>query len=407
MGDMTSGERPRNRLAEMRARRGWSQAQLVAALRKAAHDQGEDLPSPRSLQQLLSRWENNHQAVTPRYRRLLTAVFGCSEAELGLTPLDDDGEGRSSEEAFAQQADELTASLARASSLCRAGVDTFCALTDRLRLRDREGGAEHLLHQLRGHQGDLQEAMRYSVMPDVRRRLAMVLADTAALHAWHALDMGQLVRSWDAFDVAEAAAKLADHPPTEAFVAAEKAYALLDIGRPQEARLLIDHVHGVASPKVPALLASWLSAARGEIFAAMGNDAECRSSLDLAADRIADADPEPDLPFVVLDDHHLARWRGHCLARLGDPEAVAHLEGSLQALDLSFVRARSSALVDLAAALAIGDDLPEAGQRLAEARFLAVQAGSGRQLRRIEVLRRRHDLLLPRHTRDQTAATSS
>ncbi|MGH9063680.1 MAG: hypothetical protein ACRD0L_06890 [Acidimicrobiales bacterium] len=393
---MDGATRIPNRLAELRTRRGLSQGQLVNALRQAARSQGDgDLPPPRTLQQQLSRWEHGRQAPGARYRRLLTAVLGCSEVELGLAPVVEGESEPSAEETFAQQTEALAAGLARAGSVGEETIQAFQHTTDYLRLRDREGGANHLLHQLRGHQGLLDGAMRYSLSPALRSALATILADTAALHAWHALDMGQLVRSWDAFDTAEAAAKLATNPAIAAFVAAERAYALLEIGRPEDARQLIDHVHGVGSRKVPALLAAWLSAARGEILAAIGENRACRRALDLAAGRLAAADPEPDLPFIVLDDHHLARWQGHCLARLGDPQAIAHLETSLFALDLTFVRARAGALIDLATALASCGDLTEAGRRLGEARVLALQAGSARQLRRAERLQR--DFGLDRH----------
>jgi transcriptional regulator with XRE-family HTH domain len=388
MGGAMSGPTARtNRLAETRARRGLSQGQLVAALRRTARERGQDeLPPPRTLQQQVSRWENGRQSPGDRYRELLTSVLGCSDVELGLALVDDDEEPFVDDD-FDSQSEALVAGLARSGAVLEETIGAFRTTTDYLRLRDREGGAEHLLHQLRGHQGMLEAAMRYSLSPGLRTALATVLADTAALHAWHALDMGQLMHSWAAFDTAEASAKLAANPAVGAFVAAERAFALVEIGKDDEARQLMEHVHQRASRKVPALLASWLSAARAEVLAANGEDRACRRALDLAAGRLAAADPVPELPFLVLDDHHLGRWQGHCLARLGDSDAIARLETSLFALDLSFVRARAGALVDLATALAFSGDLAEADIRLRQARLLALQAGSGRQLRRIERLR--------------------
>lgn len=390
MNRMAAEGRVTNRLAEARVRRGWSQGQLVRALRRAAEAHDEELPPPRTLQQELSHWEHGRRTPGPRYRQLLVDVLGQSEVELGLADFDDEEPQPSVEEAFALEAEELAAGLARTGSLSAESIEVFQATTNYLRLRDREGGAEPLLHQLRGHQGSLETAIRYCPNPGLRQALAGVLADTAALHAWHALDMGQLVRSWHAFDTAETAARLSASPAVEAFVAAEKAYALLEIGRATEASQLMEHVHGLASRTVPPLLASWLSAARAEIFAAMGDGVSCRRALDLAAGRLAAADPEPSLPFVVLDDAHLARWEGHCLARLGDPDAVTRLETSLTGIDPAFVRARAGALVDLATALSVSGERSEAERRLREARFLALQAGSGRQLRRVEALQRRH-----------------
>lgn len=389
MGDaMSTTTAHSNRLAETRRRRGLSQGQLVAALRRAARERGEEaLPPHRTLQQQVSRWENGRQSPSPRYRRLLTTVLGCSEVELGLGLVVEDEAETSVDDDFDRQAEALAAGLARSGAVLEETIEAFRTTTDYLRLRDREGGAEHLLQQLRGHQGMLKTAMSYSLSPGLREALATVLADTAALHAWHALDMGQLLHSWAAFDTAEASARLAGNPAVEAFVAAERAYALIEVGKEDEANQLLEHVHQKAARKVPPLLASWLSAARAEVLAAVGDDRGCRRALDLAAVRLGAADPVPELAFVVLDDHHFARWQGHCLARLGDTDAIAHLETSLFDLDLSFVRARSAALVDLATALAFSGNLAEGDTRLREARLLATQAGSGRQLRRIQRLR--------------------
>ena len=56
------------------------------------------------------------------------------------------------------------------------------------------------------------------------------------------------------------------------------------------------------------------------------------------------------LPYVFLDEVHLGRWRGHCLARLGAAEAIDDLDVSPGVLDPSFARAQSALLVDLALA---------------------------------------------------------
>ena len=57
---------------------------------------------------------------------------------------------------------------------------------------------------------------------------------------------------------------------------------------------------------------------------------------------------------------HLARWRGHALARFGHPDAITVLTDALNRLDPSFVRAETALRVDLATALAAGDKQDEA-----------------------------------------------
>lgn len=54
-------ERPsrgRRALQRERRRRGWSQAKLIAELRKVAASQGCTLPANGSLVSMISRWEN-------------------------------------------------------------------------------------------------------------------------------------------------------------------------------------------------------------------------------------------------------------------------------------------------------------------------------------------------------------
>jgi transcriptional regulator with XRE-family HTH domain len=382
-----------NRIAELRSQRNLSQSQLADAMKDAS---SEGLPDSRSLARQIWRWENGKQAPSRRYRKLLAAALHCSEAELGFAPLGTElAGGQALDALFADQAEELAALVARRALVSPDWLEDARQGTDRLRHLDRQGGAEHLLYQLRGHQGELEEAMSYALAPGLRGPLGALLADSAALHAWHALDMGRPARAWESFDVAEKAAAMSGDPSVKAFVAAEKAYALLDIGNAPKALDLVEHAKRAASPKVPALVRAWLSAANAELEAAMGNDAACKKLLARSAALLDAASPEPGLPFIVLDQDHWVRWRGNCLARLGDPGAISDLGQSLAVLDLSFVRARAGVLVDLATALGAAGEHGEASRRIAEARSLARQAGSARQFRRAKSLQVRYGLLSP------------
>jgi hypothetical protein len=76
---------------------------------------------------------------------------------------------------------------------------------------------------------------------------------------------------------------------------------------------------------------------------------------------------------------HLARGRGHALARFADPEAITAPTDALDRLDPTFVRAETALRVDLAA----NGDRDEAHTHAAR---LATQVGSARQRRRITSL---------------------
>ena len=122
---------------------------------------------------------------------------------------------------------------------------------------------------------------------------------------------------------------------------------------------------------MPPLLGSWLSAVQGELHAAQGHDADCRRAFEDAERLLPDDTADPELPCIILDDVHLTRWRGNALARLGDPAAVEDLHHALQSLDPTFARARAGLHIDLANALAVAKQYPEAVAELDHAKTLA------------------------------------
>lgn len=78
---------PMTRLQAARARRGWSQTQVVARLRHAAASAGIPVPDHPSLKTQLSRWERGAvRKVSSPYRMLLRTVYGLTDDELGLLP---------------------------------------------------------------------------------------------------------------------------------------------------------------------------------------------------------------------------------------------------------------------------------------------------------------------------------
>lgn len=93
--------------------------------------------------------------------------------------------------------------------------------------------------------------------------------------------------------------------------------------------------------------------------------------------------PEPDLPYVVLDQVHLARWRGSALAQLGDKSAVDDLSSAVARMDSTFTRAGAGLHSDLALALARSGNIDRAAEHVKQAADLADAVGSASQRRRI------------------------
>jgi transcriptional regulator with XRE-family HTH domain len=261
--------------------------------------------------------------------------------------------------------------------------------TDNIRLLDRRLGAPAVAGKLEAHIGQIETSLRYSLRPGNRQLLARALADASALAGWQAIDISRLSRAWAHFERATAAAREAGDPCLLAFAAGEQAYVLLDLHRPAEALAMVRAAYAETSAAIPHQVRSWLRAAEAEMAAAAGEESACRHALDNAAQEISHGAASEDLPYLALNETHLARWRGNCLIAFGDPQTADDLAAALAAMDDSFTRAEAGLRCDLAAALHIRGEQDEAKHHLKKARELAQLTGSARQRRRIRDLSRR------------------
>jgi tetratricopeptide (TPR) repeat protein len=174
-----------------------------------------------------------------------------------------------------------------------------------------------------------------------------------------------------------------------AFAAGEQAYVLLDLHRPAEALAMVRAAYAETHTAIPHEVRGWLRAAEAEMAAAAGEESTCRTALDSAAREISHGAASDDLPYLALNETHLARWRGNCLILFGDPQTADDLNAALAAMDGSFTRAEASLRCDLAAALHVRGEQDEAKRHLKRARELAQITGSVRQRRRIRDLSKR------------------
>jgi hypothetical protein len=357
---------------------GWSQAKLIAELRARARAEGTELGSDVSLKTEVSRHENGRVRPDADWRRLYRLVYGRTDKELDFPDPQPAADSEATE--------ELAARLAASQVLAHGDVQLMQRQVDHIRALDRRLGAPAVLEQLRALMSAITGLMTYSLRPQVREPLAAVLADAGALAGWQALDIGAVGQAWQHYELAKTAAREAGAPVLLAHAMWEQAFALLDLG---QAPLAVDLIHEArASVDVigPPLLTAWLHAAEAEAHAACGNDVDCRRALDAATATLPADTSDPALPFIFLSEAHLARWRGNCLARVGDPCAIEDLTAALGGMDPSFIRAEASLRCDLARALIICSELDEAQAQARQARQLAMRVGSVRQRRRIERL---------------------
>ncbi|WP_020673876.1 hypothetical protein [Amycolatopsis nigrescens] len=365
------------KLQGVRKQLGYKADAVITMLLRRADMLGLAVMSPVSLKTKLSRWENGHEEVSQPYRRLFRDIYGRTNDELGFPPDDDNNE-----------AEELLSRLALARSVDSEMVEVFRRQVDDARHVDRRLGGVVVLDQLRSNIKQIRGLLSFSTVAGQREALAGVLTEASALAGWEALDRNAIRQAWEHHETAKTAAREAGSPLLFAHSLAQQAFILVDLGETGPAVEQLAEARTIAKHTAPPLLRSWLAAAHGEGLAAAGHRSEALRAFD-SADGLLPADPEdPALPFLFLGGAHLDRWRGHALSKLGEPDAIDQLSHALPRLPADFIRAKTGMLVDLAYAHAASGDRDEALAQARQARRLAGQIKSDRQLRRKEPCQR-------------------
>ncbi len=280
---------------------------------------------------------------------------------------------------------ELRQLLNSARRVDRSTINLLHQQLDGIRRLDRKLGAIVVRDELKTKIHQVERLATHSLAPGTREPLAALLSEMHTLAGWQALDLGAITESWQHYEHSRATAAQSDSIAHESHAAAEQAFVLIDAALTSDAIDLLDSARRRADVTTPRVLRAWLAAAHGEALAAHGDRTASLHAFDHAAELLPD-DPTDERPYVALDPIHLARWRGHALARFGDPDATAVLTDALTRLDPSFVRAETALRVDLATALAATGDTDEGRTQADHAARLAAQVGSARQRRRVKTL---------------------
>ena len=371
-------DRPRRTLLEQRIRqRCMTYEEFVQYAETFARDNRE--PGTLSLRHLQRLVSGQHLgALRPATARLLEHLFGEPIAILLAPPktLADDDENSAS---------ELRQLLDAARRVDGSTIELLHQQLDAIRRLDRKLGAIVVRDELNAKIRQVQRLTTYSLAPGTREPLAALLSEMHTLAGWQALDLGDIPNAWQHYEQSRSAAAQSHSIANEAHAAAEQAFVLIDAAATHDAIDLLDHARRRADTAAPRILRAWLAAAHGEALAAHGDQSASLHAFDHAAHLLPD-DPADDRPYVALDPVHLARWRGHALARFGHPDAITVLTDALNRLDPTFVRAETALRVDLATAHAANGDRDEARTHSDHAAQLAAQVGSARQSRRIKTL---------------------
>ncbi len=357
-------------LRSARTRLGWSQASAMRRFESAVARAGDAAPTGASLKRMFAYWETGERAVTvPAYRRAFVEIYESPPEVLGFTPPDDTGR-------IAEIRDRPLDLVDVDASL----VALFESQPQYLRDLDRRLGsaAEALLAA--SHVDQISSVLHHSV-GNQRAALAETLAEAAALAGWQALDRAEVRASWDYHETGKGAALESESASVTAHLAAQQGFVLLDSDQPALAVEAMNRArdHGRSAPP---LMRTWLAAARAEALAATGDAAAARRSLDEAQAVLTHDGDGDEMPYLMLSEEHLARWEGHCLARLGDPGAFESLQRALAA-ESDSVRAAISLHADMALALLNVGMLAEAREEATQTMRKAERFGSARQRKRL------------------------
>lgn len=374
------GRPARTVLEEKIWERGETLAEFVEYAERFARETGErGTLSERNLKRLVAgRKPDGSPALRPRpaTARLLERIFE-TEIDHLLAPLHDiDDEAEN----------ELRQMLNVARRIDSSVLAVLHDQLNALRRLDRQFGA--VTHnEVVAKCQQITQLLAHSLAPGTRTPLAALLSEISTLAGWQALDMARPSEAWQHYERAKSAGRESGLPAYEAHAAAEQAFVLLDLDDSASAVELLELGRRRAEVKASRVLRAWLAAAHGEGLAANQRGSTALHAFDQAANLLS-AESSGDGPFVALDSVHLARWRGHALARLGKPEAADVLISALRDLDPTFTRAETSLRIDLATALLAQGEHAMATTHLERARSLTTDVGSLRQQRRLTQLTR-------------------
>ncbi|WP_103342120.1 hypothetical protein [Amycolatopsis sp. CA-126428] len=313
--------------------------------------------------------------------RLLERIFGVKIDELLSPPRE--------RATFTDGEVEFRALLRTSARIDGAVLQLLRDQLNATRRLDRQLGAILAHDEVVTKIAQVSRLMGHSVMPTTRGELAALLSELRTLAGWQALDLGNVSQSWQHYEHGKSAAKEPANRAFEAHTSAGQAFVLLDIGDSAAAVDLMATVRRNAERTTGRLVRSWLAAAHGETLAADGQRSASLRAFDHAATLLPDGPTQGDGPYLALDSVHLGRWRGHALARVGEPEAIDVLTDALDRLDPTFVRAETALRVDLATAFVAMREREQAYVHIGRAQALAADIGSARQHRRLERLKAR------------------
>lgn len=314
--------------------------------------------------------------IRPATARLLERIFEVDSNDLLSLPT----------QVFAPHDDdaaELRERIQKARRIDEGILKGLRGQLDSIRRMDRQFGAIVTHNELLTKISHIRDLLTYSLTGNTRRELAILASEMHALAGWQSLDMGHCSTSWYHYEQAKSAALETENITYYAHATAEQAFTLIDLGEATTAVDLLDSTRRKMERSCPRLLRAWLVASHGETLAANSQHEEALNLFDESARLLPAEHAEPKGPYIVLDETHLARWRGHAASHSDHIGSISISKRALHLLDPTFARAESSLRVDLATAFAALNRSSDSINQIRRAHDIAQRIGSARQLKRI------------------------
>ena len=367
-GDYQAVPAPVSPLRQARRKAGWTKAAAIRRFIDAVKARGVMPPEVESLERMFSYWESGRRAVTvPAYQEAFCAIYGAPPAALGFS--------FALEPAIVTELDERLELV----DVDEALVELLETHTQHLRLLDRRLGSTTRAAMAEAHAEQLADLLHRSVGPH-RKALAAAAAEACLLAGWMALDRSDIKAAWDWHSLARSAAIESGSADHIAHAYGQQAIVLLDAGQTLAALDAAQEASRVAAGS-PPILRAWMAATEAEVLSANGDSAGAARRFNDAARHLA-RDNDEAVPFVMLTESHLERWRGHALVTAHDPAAIEVLTAALAA-DGDSVRASASLHTDLAIAVLRHADRDAGWHEAGRAAELAHRSGSTRQAKRL------------------------
>lgn len=329
-------------------------------------------PRGASLKRMFAYWEAGDRSVTvPVYQQAFCAMYDASPAALGFDPAVPPGVDPQLAELLERRLDLV--------DVDKALVDLLEAQTHDLRLLDRRLGSGARAAMAEDHAEQLTDLLHRSLGRH-RAALAAATAEAALLAGWLALDRSDIKTAWHWHSRARSAAIESGSGDRIAHAIGQQAIVLLDAGQTMAALSAAREASQVAADS-PPILRAWIAATEAEVLSATGDRVGAARRFRDAALHLS-SNGEEEVPFIMLTDIHLERWRGHVLLTAHDAAALETLTGALAA-DSDSVRAAASLHTDLAIAILRHGDREAGLHEAGRAAELASRSGSVRQARRL------------------------